>query len=150
MRYLPRKFPFYPEVEEICQVSFVYGIVTNYVNWQWENLRLDRENTGNLKRQFDRVPWGWTHTPTGQDFGSTNVVHQNKELPISYVFCCSELLTFLSILINLYWVQAEWVRPHYPLLGAWTIYMVVDSGQVVTSRDVSRSCDLPTQLVPSR
>ena len=40
-----------------CQVSSVYVILTNYVNWQRENLRSDRENTGNLKIQFEWVPW---------------------------------------------------------------------------------------------
>ena len=37
-------------------VSFVYIIVTNYVNWHRENLRLDREKTGNFKIQFEWVP----------------------------------------------------------------------------------------------
>ena len=36
------------EAGKVCQVSFVYVIVTNHVNWHRENLRLDRENTGNL------------------------------------------------------------------------------------------------------
>ena len=36
--------------------SFVYVIVTHYVNWHRENLRLDKENTGNLKMQFEWVP----------------------------------------------------------------------------------------------
>ena len=40
----------------VCQVSFVYILVTNYVNWHRENLRLDRENTGNLRIQFEWVP----------------------------------------------------------------------------------------------
>ena len=31
-------------------------IVTTYVNWHRENFRLDRENTGNLKIQFEWVP----------------------------------------------------------------------------------------------
>ena len=47
---------FYPEVGKVCQVSFTYVIVTNDVNWHRENLRLDRENTGNLKIQFEWVP----------------------------------------------------------------------------------------------
>ena len=33
-------------------------IVTNHVNWHRENLRSDRENTGNSKTQFEWVPWG--------------------------------------------------------------------------------------------
>ena len=37
-----------------------YVIVTNYGNWQRENLRLDRENTGNLKIQFEWIPSSWT------------------------------------------------------------------------------------------
>ena len=41
-----KKSNFFPEV---CQVISVYVILTNYVNWHRENLRLDRENTGNLK-----------------------------------------------------------------------------------------------------
>ena len=32
-------------------------LVTNYENWYRENLRLDRENTGNLKVQFVWVTW---------------------------------------------------------------------------------------------
>ena len=35
----------------------MYVIVTNYGNWHRENLRLDRENTGNLKIQFEWVPY---------------------------------------------------------------------------------------------
>ena len=34
----------------------MYVILTNYVNWHRENLRSDRENTGNLKIQFEWVP----------------------------------------------------------------------------------------------
>ena len=34
----------------------MYVIVTNHVNWHRENLRSDRENTGNLKTQFEWVP----------------------------------------------------------------------------------------------
>ena len=33
----------------------MYVIVTNHVNWHRENLRSDRENTGNLKTQFEWV-----------------------------------------------------------------------------------------------
>ena len=43
-----------------CQVSFVCVIVTNHVNWHRENLQSgrekNRENTGNLKMQFEWVP----------------------------------------------------------------------------------------------
>ena len=39
----------------ICQVSLVYVIVTHHINWHRENLRSDRENTGNFKMQFE---WG--------------------------------------------------------------------------------------------
>ena len=39
-----------------AQVSFVYVIVTNHVNWHREKLLSDRENTGNLKMQFEWVP----------------------------------------------------------------------------------------------
>ena len=39
-----------------CQVSFVYVIVTNHVNWHRENLHSDRENSGNLKMQLEWVP----------------------------------------------------------------------------------------------
>ena len=48
---------FFPEAGQVCQVKFVYEIVTNYGNWHREILRLDRENTGNLKIQFEWVPW---------------------------------------------------------------------------------------------
>ena len=34
----------------------MYVIVTNDVNWHRENLRSDRENTENLKMQFEWVP----------------------------------------------------------------------------------------------
>ena len=34
----------------------MYVILTNYVNWHRENFRSDRENTGNLKIQFEWVP----------------------------------------------------------------------------------------------
>ena len=36
-------------------VLYIYVIVTNHVNWHRGNLPLDRENTGNLKMQFDSV-----------------------------------------------------------------------------------------------
>ena len=45
--------------DHACQVSFVYVKVTNYINWHKQNLRLDRksrENTGNLKMQFEWEP----------------------------------------------------------------------------------------------
>ena len=51
-----KKIHFFPEAGMVCQVSSVYVILTNYVNWHTENLRLDRENTGNLKIQFEWVP----------------------------------------------------------------------------------------------
>ena len=41
----PKKF----EAGLVIQVSFVYVIVTNHVNWDRNNLLSDRENTGNLK-----------------------------------------------------------------------------------------------------
>ena len=34
----------------------MYVIVTNHVNWHRGNLQSDRENTGNLKMQFEWVP----------------------------------------------------------------------------------------------
>ena len=34
-------------------VSCVYVIVTNHINWHRENLPSNRENTGNLKLQFE-------------------------------------------------------------------------------------------------
>ena len=42
--------------KKACQFSSVYVILTNYVNCHRENLRSDRENTGNLKIQFEWVP----------------------------------------------------------------------------------------------
>ena len=39
----------------------MYVIVKNYGNWHRENLRLDRENTGNLKIQFEWVPSTYQH-----------------------------------------------------------------------------------------
>ena len=47
---------FFPKAGKVCQVSSVFVILTNYVNWHRENLRSDRENTGNLKIQFEWVP----------------------------------------------------------------------------------------------
>ena len=52
----------------------MYVIVTNHVNWHRENLRSDRENTGNLKTQFEWVPepyrqtiaeWEYVTSPLG-------------------------------------------------------------------------------------
>ena len=40
---------------DICRKKSV--CVTNYVNWHRENLWSDRENSGNLKIQFEWVPW---------------------------------------------------------------------------------------------
>ena len=34
-------------------LCYVILIVTNHVNWHKENLQADRENTGNLKMQFE-------------------------------------------------------------------------------------------------
>ena len=38
---------FFLEARYICQVSFVYVLVTNHVNWHREHFLYDRENTGN-------------------------------------------------------------------------------------------------------
>ena len=46
-------FQFSLEAGYVCQVRFVYVILTNNVNWHREKLRFDRENTGNLKMQFE-------------------------------------------------------------------------------------------------
>ena len=46
------------EAGYVCQVSFVYVIVTTYVNWHRDNLWWDRDknkNTGNFKMQ---IRWG--------------------------------------------------------------------------------------------
>ena len=59
-------FHFFPEAGKVGQVSFVYVIATNYVNCHRENLQLDRENTGNLKMQFEWVPWYGGMWPLGQ------------------------------------------------------------------------------------
>ena len=45
------------KLERSAKSVFLYVIVSNYVNWHRENLQLDRENTGNLKIQFEWVPW---------------------------------------------------------------------------------------------
>ena len=47
---------FFLEAGYVCQVSFVYVIVANRVNWRSENLQSDTENTGNMKMHFDWVP----------------------------------------------------------------------------------------------
>ena len=54
--FAAKNFQFFFGVGQVCQVSFVYVIVTNDVNWHRENLRSDREKSGNLKMQFDWVP----------------------------------------------------------------------------------------------
>ena len=41
-----KKSSFFFQKLEVCQVSSVYVILTNYVNWHRKNLRFDRENTG--------------------------------------------------------------------------------------------------------
>ena len=44
----------------VYQVSLVYVIVTNHVNWHTENLQSDREETenkGDLKMKFEWVPY---------------------------------------------------------------------------------------------
>ena len=48
-----KNFGFFPEAGLVC---FVYVKATNYGNWHREKLWLDRENTGNLKIQFEWVP----------------------------------------------------------------------------------------------
>ena len=50
------EIPNFFEAGYVYQVSLVYVIVTNHVNWHRENLQSDRENTGNLKMQFEWVP----------------------------------------------------------------------------------------------
>ena len=50
---------FFLEAGLVCQVSFMYVIVTNHVNWLRKNLRSDRVKAGkteNLKLQFEWVP----------------------------------------------------------------------------------------------
>ena len=44
-----KKSIFFPKAGYVSQVSSVYVILTNDVNWHRENLRSNRENTGNLK-----------------------------------------------------------------------------------------------------
>ena len=56
-----KKIHFFPEAGKVCQVSSVYVILTNYLNCHREDLRSDRENTGNLKIQFEWVPRPYQH-----------------------------------------------------------------------------------------
>ena len=42
----------------------MYVILTNYVNWHRENLQPERQHTGNLKIQFEWVPWETTRRYT--------------------------------------------------------------------------------------
>ena len=51
----------------------MYVIVTNHVNWHRENLRSDRENTGNLKMKFEWVPCNNTIDTTGKARGGGGV-----------------------------------------------------------------------------
>ena len=43
--------------EALSLPSFVYVIVINHINWPRENLQSGKENTGNLKMQFEWAPW---------------------------------------------------------------------------------------------
>ena len=47
----------------------MYVIVTNHVNWHRENVRSDRENTGNLKTLFEWVPrtYKYDYAPPAAD-----------------------------------------------------------------------------------
>ena len=51
-----KNFQKFVEAGLVCQVIFVFVIVTNHINWHRENLRSDREKTGNLKMKFEWVP----------------------------------------------------------------------------------------------
>ena len=54
-----KNFQFFLNVGSVCQVRFVYVIVTNHINWHSGNLRSDREkreNTLNLKMLIEWVP----------------------------------------------------------------------------------------------
>ena len=47
---------FFFEAGYVYQVSLVYVIVTNHVNWHRGNLQSDRENTGSLYDEVDLPP----------------------------------------------------------------------------------------------
>ena len=55
-KFVAKIYIFFFKAGLVCQVNFVYGIVTNRVNWHKGNLRSDRENTGNSKMKFEWVP----------------------------------------------------------------------------------------------
>ena len=46
-------FFFFQKLNRSANMVFVYVLVTNYIYGHRENLRLDRENTGNLEIQFE-------------------------------------------------------------------------------------------------
>ena len=52
---------FFPKLDRYGKSVLWYVIVANCVNWHGENLRLDRENTGNLKIQFEWVPYMYNY-----------------------------------------------------------------------------------------
>ena len=55
----------------------MYVKVTNYVNWHKAHLWLDRENTGNLKIQFEWVPL--SSPPPPPALGVLGKVHLTNE-----------------------------------------------------------------------
>ena len=66
----------------------MYVIVTNHVNWHKENLLSDRENTGNLKIQFEWVPCSMCALPSYIDGRIFEVAHSILHLGknVSLVF----------------------------------------------------------------
>ena len=51
--FATRFLSFFLEAGYVSQISFVYVIVTNHVNWHRENLGSDRENPGSFRMEFE-------------------------------------------------------------------------------------------------
>ena len=81
-----------------CQVSVVYVIVTNHVNWQRENLLSDREKTGNLKMQFEWVTFKGSCTQEKHEHNK--YISKKRFPPRDYIFL-KDFFFFLVILFQM-------------------------------------------------
>ena len=68
---LAAKFPFF-SLECVCQVSFTYETSSNHWNWHREDLRSDREKTGETQGIWEKNLSG------DPDSGTINSWYQNN------------------------------------------------------------------------